>query len=228
LLDGQIGPTPSIVKKVYSVCYVRATGTEETEGSRAVSWDTRPGILPQSCGSAGSWCWFRPSNTTNDVVRRTSTGGRLWRRKGPRSTLYQSFVASNIMPDVRRLRPSGVISIALSPEKQDQQNVRKLKGLKRPRLAGTGGRDLRRQERHRRGPDAHRRKGSGVRGRPVTADVPSDGAPWCVGWEIVDAAADPEAVRPAVLACAAVGPVVGLTSEALTVTVAIRLAKWPT
>jgi hypothetical protein len=43
--------------------------------------------------------------------------------------LYQSFVAGNIMPDVRRLRPSGVISIALSPEKQDQQNVRKLKGL---------------------------------------------------------------------------------------------------
>ena len=45
------------------------------------------------------------------------------------STHYQSFVAGNIMLGIRRLRPSGVISIALSPEKQDQQNVRKLKGL---------------------------------------------------------------------------------------------------
>jgi hypothetical protein len=73
--------------------------------------------------------------------------------KGPMSTHYQSFVAGNIMLGIRRLRPSGVISIALSPEKQGQQNVRKLKGLKRPRLAGTGGRGLRHQERRRRGPD---------------------------------------------------------------------------
>ncbi len=33
------------------------------------------------------------------------------------------------MFDIRRLRPGDVISIALSPEKQDQQNVRKLKGM---------------------------------------------------------------------------------------------------
>ena len=31
--------------------------------------------------------------------------------------------------DVRRLRPSDIISIALPPEKQDQQNVRKLRGM---------------------------------------------------------------------------------------------------
>lgn len=49
-------------------------------------------------------------------------------RRGP-SSFYQSFVAGDIKLDVRRLRPSDVISIALSPEKQDQQNVRKLKGL---------------------------------------------------------------------------------------------------
>jgi hypothetical protein len=42
---------------------------------------------------------------------------------------YQSFVAGDIKLDVRRLKPSDVISIALSAEKQDQQNVRKLKGL---------------------------------------------------------------------------------------------------
>jgi hypothetical protein len=50
------------------------------------------------------------------------------RRSAP-SPFYQSFVAGNIKLDIRRLRPSDVISIALSPEKQDQQNVRKLKGL---------------------------------------------------------------------------------------------------
>ena len=50
------------------------------------------------------------------------------RRQGP-SPYYQSFVAGTIKLDIRRLRPSDVVSIALSPERQDQQNVRKLKGL---------------------------------------------------------------------------------------------------
>ncbi|KUK70372.1 MAG: hypothetical protein XD88_0707 [Methanocalculus sp. 52_23] len=50
------------------------------------------------------------------------------RKKGP-SPFYDSFVAGDIKLDIRRLRPSDVISIALSPEKQEQQNVRKLKGM---------------------------------------------------------------------------------------------------
>jgi uncharacterized protein len=49
-------------------------------------------------------------------------------RTGP-SQFYQSYVAGDIKLDIRRLRPSDVVSIALSAEKQDQQNVRKLKGL---------------------------------------------------------------------------------------------------
>lgn len=49
-------------------------------------------------------------------------------KAGP-SPFYQSFVAGDIKLDIRRLRPGDVISIALSPEKQDQQNVRKLKGM---------------------------------------------------------------------------------------------------
>ncbi len=49
-------------------------------------------------------------------------------KEGP-SPYYQSFVASGIKLDIRRLRPSDVISIALSPEKQIQQNVGKLKAL---------------------------------------------------------------------------------------------------
>ena len=49
-------------------------------------------------------------------------------RRNP-SPFYQSFVAGGIKLDIRRLRPSDVISIALSPERQEQQNVRKLRGL---------------------------------------------------------------------------------------------------
>lgn len=49
-------------------------------------------------------------------------------RKGP-SPFYNSFIAGDIKLDIRRFRPTDVISIALSPERQDQQNVRKLKGL---------------------------------------------------------------------------------------------------
>jgi DNA helicase HerA-like ATPase len=49
--------------------------------------------------------------------------------KRSKSPYYQSFVAGDIKLDIRRLRPGDVISIALSPEKQDQQNVRKLKGM---------------------------------------------------------------------------------------------------
>jgi len=49
-------------------------------------------------------------------------------RKTP-SPFYQSFVAGGIKLDIRRLRPSDVIAIALSPDRQDQQNVRKLRGL---------------------------------------------------------------------------------------------------
>src|ERR1700694_228492 len=49
-------------------------------------------------------------------------------RKGP-SNFYQSFVAGGIKLDIRRLSPADVIGIALSPERQEQQNVRKLRGL---------------------------------------------------------------------------------------------------
>src|SRR6266446_4853694 len=49
-------------------------------------------------------------------------------KQGP-SEFYQSFIAGDIRLDIRRLRPSDVISIALSPERQDQQNVRKLRGM---------------------------------------------------------------------------------------------------
>ena len=49
-------------------------------------------------------------------------------RRNP-SPFYQSFVAGGIRLDIRRIRPSDVIAIALGPERQEQQNVRKLRGL---------------------------------------------------------------------------------------------------
>jgi len=53
-------------------------------------------------------------------------------RKNP-SPFYQSFVAGGIKLDIRRLRPGDVISIALGQERQEQQNVRKLRGLPQER-----------------------------------------------------------------------------------------------
>ncbi|MCG0275613.1 MAG: DUF87 domain-containing protein [Thermosediminibacteraceae bacterium] len=49
-------------------------------------------------------------------------------REAP-SKFYGSFVAGGIRLDIRRFRPADIVSIALSQEKQDQQNVRKIKGL---------------------------------------------------------------------------------------------------
>jgi uncharacterized protein len=53
-------------------------------------------------------------------------------RRNP-SPFYQSFVAGGIRLDIRRLRPGDVIAIALAPERQEQQNVRKLRGLSQER-----------------------------------------------------------------------------------------------
>ena len=45
------------------------------------------------------------------------------------SPFYQGFVSEGIKLDIRRLRPSDVIGIVLSPDRQEQQYVRKLRGL---------------------------------------------------------------------------------------------------
>jgi uncharacterized protein len=49
-------------------------------------------------------------------------------RKAPSET-YGSFVAGQIKLDIRRLPPKDVIAIAVAPERQDQQNVTKLRSL---------------------------------------------------------------------------------------------------
>jgi hypothetical protein len=48
----------------------------------------------------------------------------------PPSDYYGSFKAGGVRLDIRQLPPSLVISIALSPEQQQQQNVHKLKALR--------------------------------------------------------------------------------------------------
>ena len=53
-------------------------------------------------------------------------------RRAP-SGFYQSFVAGGVRVDIRRLKPADVIAIALSSERQEQQNVRKLAGLPQER-----------------------------------------------------------------------------------------------
>lgn len=49
-------------------------------------------------------------------------------RESP-SSYYGSFLVGSVKLDLRRFSPSSVISIALSPERQEQQNIRKIKGL---------------------------------------------------------------------------------------------------
>jgi hypothetical protein len=55
-------------------------------------------------------------------------------REAP-SPFYQSFVAGGIKLDLRHLSPVDVLSIALPPYKQGQQNVQKIKGLNAVRWA---------------------------------------------------------------------------------------------
>lgn len=49
--------------------------------------------------------------------------------KDPPSPFYGAFVAGGVRLDIRRLHAADVVGIALSPERQEQQNVRKLKNL---------------------------------------------------------------------------------------------------
>lgn len=53
----------------------------------------------------------------------------VFTKKEPPSGFYGSFIAGDIRLDLRQLKPGDVMAIALPADKQDQQNVRKLKGL---------------------------------------------------------------------------------------------------
>lgn len=54
----------------------------------------------------------------------------LFTERKSESGFYRSFVADGVKIDLRRLLPTEVIPIALPSEQQDQQNVRKLRGMR--------------------------------------------------------------------------------------------------
>ncbi|MCI0724926.1 MAG: ATP-binding protein [Acidobacteria bacterium] len=113
----------NLVKLLFSNLY-RTTPTVEKRGGRQVPVGT------VVFDPDGEYFWPDDKNRPGlcDVPHLEDKIVVFTRKAGP-SPFYQSFVASDIKLDIRRLRPADVISIALSPEKQDQQNVRKLKGL---------------------------------------------------------------------------------------------------
>ncbi|PYY10990.1 MAG: ATPase [Acidobacteria bacterium] len=113
----------NLVKLLFSNLY-RDTPTAEKRGGRQVPVGTV--IFDPD----GEYFWPDDKNRPGlcDVPHLQDKVVVFTRRAGP-SPFYQSFVAGDIRLDIRRLRPADVVSIALSPEKQDQQNVRKLKGL---------------------------------------------------------------------------------------------------
>jgi len=54
----------------------------------------------------------------------------IFTSRKPPSPYYGSFVAAGVKLDIRTLSASDVVSLALSPEKQDQQNVAKLRAVR--------------------------------------------------------------------------------------------------
>lgn len=113
----------NLIKLLYSNLY-RETPTVEKRGGRQVPVGTI--IFDRD----GEYFWPDDKNRPGlcDVPQLQDKVVVFTRKTGP-SPFYQSFVAGDIRLDIRRLRPTDVVSIALSPEKQDQQNVRKLKGM---------------------------------------------------------------------------------------------------
>lgn len=113
----------NLVKLLFSELY-RDTPTVEKRGGRKVKVGT---VLFDPDGE-----YFWPDDKGRpglcDVPHLVDKLVVFTSRKAP-SPYYGSFVAGDIRLDIRRLRPADVISIALDPERQEQQNVRKLRGL---------------------------------------------------------------------------------------------------
>lgn len=114
----------NLVKLLFSSLYKGGTPTVEKRAGRRVPVGT---VIFDPDGE-----YFWPDDKGRPGICDVE-GAEEWavvftNRQAP-SPFYQSFVAGGIKLDIRRLRPPDVISIALSPERQEQQNVRKLKGM---------------------------------------------------------------------------------------------------
>jgi hypothetical protein len=112
-------------KLLFSQLYAR-TPTVEKRGGQRVPVGT---II---FDPDGEYCWPDDKGRPGlcDVPALEDKLVAFTGRAGP-SAFYQSFVAGKVKLDIRRLKPSDVIAICLSPERQEQQNVRKLAGLSR-------------------------------------------------------------------------------------------------
>lgn len=115
----------NLTKLLFSNLYKTDSPTVEKRGGRRVPVGT---II---FDPDGEYFWPDDKNRPGlcDVPELQNQVVVFTRRQGP-SQFYQSFVASSIKLDIRRLKPGDVVAIALSPEKQDQQNVTKLKALR--------------------------------------------------------------------------------------------------
>ena len=72
----------------------------------------------------------------------------VFTNRQPPSPYYESWKVGGVKLDIRDLRPRDVIGIAVAPERQEQQNVLKLKSLtdaswRTPRFSSNCGMDLR-------------------------------------------------------------------------------------
>jgi uncharacterized protein len=113
----------NLVKLMFSNLY-KTTPTVEKRGGRQVPVGTL--IFDPD----GEYFWPDDKNRPGlcDVPDLEDKVVVFTKKKGP-SPFYDSFVAGDIKLDIRRLRPSDVIGIGLSVDKQDHQNVAKLKGM---------------------------------------------------------------------------------------------------
>jgi DNA helicase HerA-like ATPase len=113
----------NLVKLLFSNLY-KTTPTVEKRGGRQVPVGTL--IFDPD----GEYFWPDDKNRPGlcDVPDLEDKVVVFTKKKGP-SPFYDSFVAGDIKLDIRRLRPADVIGIGLPVEKQDHQNVAKLKGM---------------------------------------------------------------------------------------------------
>lgn len=115
----------NLTKLLFSNLYSGGAPTVEKRGGRRVPVGTL--IFDPD----GEYFWPDDKGRPGlcDVVALRDQLVVFTRRTAP-SKSYESFVAGNIKLDIRRLKPADVFTIALAPEKQDQQNVSKLKALR--------------------------------------------------------------------------------------------------
>jgi uncharacterized protein len=85
----------------------------------------------------GEYFWPDPHGRPGlcDVADLTDRLVVFTNRKAP-NRAYASFVVDGVKLDIRQLPAARVIGLALSPEKQDQQNVAKLRGLSADKWRG--------------------------------------------------------------------------------------------